>query len=310
MNVEDGPAGRPWAAAPGLRLRGLAKSFGAVQAVHDLNLDIAPGETVALLGLNGAGKSTTISMITGLLRPDRGAVSVLGGSVAGAVKAGRIGVMLQSDGLLRDLSVRELLTMAAGLYPAPLDVSEALGLAGVRSLADLRTQRLSGGQAQRVRFALALVPDPDLLILDEPTVGMDVAARQVFWAATRAFAARHRTVLFATHYLEEAGAHADRIVLLSGGRVVADGSATQIKATAGRRTIRATLPDPAIDTLTALPGVVRAERHGASVTLVCGDSDIALRALLRTEPAARDIEVLGANLEQAYVELTEQGKPR
>jgi ABC-2 type transport system ATP-binding protein len=291
----------------GVEIHGLAKSFGAVQAVRGIDLDIARGETVALLGPNGAGKSTTIAMIVGLAHPDLGSVAVFGSTARDAVKAGRIGVMLQTDGLLRDLSVRELVDMAASLYPNPLGVDEVLELTGIRELAGQRTERLSGGQAQRVRFALALVPDPGLLVLDEPTVGMDVAARHGFWTTMRAFAARGRTVLFATHYLEEADAYADRIVLMAHGRIVADGPATEIKATVGRRTIRATLPDVSVDRLTLLPGVALADRHGASILLVCTDADAALRALFAAYPTARDIEVLGADLDQAFLELTGTG---
>ncbi|MCI4355203.1 MAG: ABC transporter ATP-binding protein [Thermoplasmata archaeon] len=288
----------------GVEVTGLAKSFGSVQAVRGIDVVIAPGETVALLGPNGAGKSTTIDMILGLSRPDAGRVTVFGRTPEDAVNTGLVAAMLQTGELIRDLTVRELVTMVASLYPHPLVVDDVLALTGITDIADRRTHKLSGGQTQRVRFAIALVADPDLLVLDEPTVALDVEARHGFWTSLRAFAARGRTVLFATHYLEEADAYADRIVLMAHGRIVADGPSTEIKARVGGRTIRTTLPSVAEAELAVLPGVASVERRGESVTLSCGDSDTALRALIARYPAARDIEVVGAGLEEAFLELT------
>jgi ABC-2 type transport system ATP-binding protein len=275
-----------------------------VHAVRGIDLAIGRGETVALLGPNGAGKSTTIDMLLGLTRPDAGSVTVFGGSPRQAIDAGRIGAMLQTGALIRDLSVRELVGMMASLYPHPLDVEEVLELTGLEEAARLRTQKLSGGQTQRARFAVALVSDPDLLILDEPTVALDVDGRRAFWTAMRAFAARGKTILFATHYLEEADAQADRAVLMASGRIVADGPTTEIKARVGTRTIRATLPDVPTEDLTRQPGVSSAERHGDAILLSCHDSDRAIRALLEHYPEARDIEITGAGLEEAFVALT------
>jgi ABC-2 type transport system ATP-binding protein len=288
----------------GIVLSRLSKSYGNVRAVRSVDLVIAPGETVALLGPNGAGKSTTIDMVLGLTRPDSGSVALFGMSPAQAVAAGVVGGMLQTGSLIEQLSVRELVTMVASLYPRPLGVDEVLRLTGAAEFADRQSTRLSGGQTARVRFAIALVANPDLLLLDEPTAAMDVEARREFWASTRAVAARGKTVIFATHYLEEADAFADRIVLLARGEVVADGPATEIKAKVGGRTIRATLPDAGVAQLAALPGVTNAERHGDAVILACGDSDAALRALLGRFPAARDIEVRGSGLEEAFLALT------
>ena len=282
----------------------LSKSYGPVLAVDGVDLVIAPGETVALLGPNGAGKSTTIDMILGLAKPDTGSVQVFGMTPADAVRAGAIGAMLQTGSLLRDLTVRELITMMASLYPNPMDVDDVLELTGVTDLADRRTQKLSGGQTQRIRAAIALVSNPDLLILDEPTVAMDVEVRREFWTSMRGFAARGKTVMFATHYLEEADSYADRIVLMARGRIVADGPATEIKATVGLRTIKATLPNVAVSSLTALDGVQSAELRGEAVILHCSDSDAAIRALLREFPAASDIEIAGAGLEEAFLLLT------
>jgi ABC-2 type transport system ATP-binding protein len=290
-------------ASAGIELRGLEKSFGSVHAVRGVDLAVAPGETVALLGPNGAGKSTTIDMLLGLTEPDRGRVSLLGRPPSEAVAGGAVGVMLQVGGLIRDLTVRELLTMMASLYPRPLGVDEVLELTGIGDIAGRRTQKLSGGEIQRVRFAVAMVSNAELLVLDEPTVAMDVEARRAFWATMRTFAAGGRTVLFATHYLEEADAFADRIVLMAKGRVVADGATTEIRASVSFRTLRATLPGADLGSLAALPGVSGADRHGDSVSLVCADSDAAVRALLARFPAARDIEITGAGIEEAFLHL-------
>ena len=291
-----------------IELRGLQKSFrgpqGPIRAVRGVDVDVAAGETVALLGPNGAGKSTTIDMLLGLLAPDAGSVSVFGRTPAAAVADGAIGAMLQTGALIRDLSVRELVEMMASLYPSPLAVREVLALTGIDEIAAQRTQKLSGGQTQRVRFALALVSNPELLVLDEPTVAMDVEARRDFWTTMREFAARGKTILFATHYLEEADAYADRAVLMAHGRVVADGPTTEIKAMVGSRTIRATLPDVESEKLSALPGVSGVQRRGEAVVLSCTDSDAAIRALLAAHPQARDIEIAAAGLEQAFLELT------
>jgi ABC-2 type transport system ATP-binding protein len=289
---------------PGIQLSGLAKSYGSVHAVRGIDVTIGAGETVALLGPNGAGKSTTIDMMLGLLRPDRGTVSVFGRTPAEAVRAGRVGGMLQSGGQPEYLKVREVVALTASYYPRPLPVDDVLELTGAAAFADRWATRLSGGQSQLVRFAAALVGDPDLLVLDEPTAAVDVEGRQQFWSAMRQVAERGKTVVFATHYLEEADAYADRIVLIARGLVVADGPATEIKAQAGSRTIRATLPGVELNVLAALPGVAGAQRHGDTIVLACTDADNALRALLATFSAARDLEVRGGSLEEAFLELT------
>jgi ABC-2 type transport system ATP-binding protein len=277
-----------------------------VHAVRGIDVSINRGETVALLGPNGAGKSTTIDMLLGLLPPDTGRASIFGRPPRDAVAAGAIGAMLQTGAVIRDVTVRELIVVMAALYPRSLDVDEVIDLVGLRDIADRRTEKLSGGQTQRVRFAIALVCDPDLLVLDEPTVAMDVEGRRAFWTTMREFASRGKTVLFATHYLDEADDYADRAVLMASGRVVADGPTTEIKARVGSRIIRATLPGVAAPELAALPGVTAAERRGDAVVLRCSDSDAAIRALLAAHPAARDIEITGAGLEEAFIELTRE----
>jgi ABC-2 type transport system ATP-binding protein len=294
-----------------IELQGLSKSFkspqGPVRAVREIDVSIGRGETVALLGPNGAGKSTTIDMLLGLTRPDGGSATLFGMAPAAAVDAGAIGAMLQTGALIRDLSVRELVTVMASLYPRPLGVDEVIELTGIGEFAGRRTQKLSGGETQRARFAIALVSNPELLVLDEPTVAMDVEGRHAFWAAMREFAAGGKTIVFATHYLEEADAYADRVVLMAHGRIVADGPPTEIKAMVGSRRIRATLPAADLDELAKLPGVTAADARGDSVVLACSDSDAALRALLARYPDARDIEVSGAGLEEAFLHLTGDG---
>jgi ABC-2 type transport system ATP-binding protein len=294
--------------AAGVRVEGLTKSFpsphGTVHAVRGIDVTIAAGETVALLGPNGAGKSTTIDMLLGLTVPDSGSVSLFGRPPGEAIVDGAIGAMLQTGSLIRDLSVRELLTMMASLYPRPLPVPEVIDLVGIGPIADRRTQKLSGGETQRVRFGVALVSDPGLLVLDEPTVAMDVEGRHAFWETMRGFAARGKTIVFATHYLEEADANADRAVLMANGGIVADAPTTEIKAMVGMRTIRATLPGVAVADLERLAGVTSAERRGEAIILHCADSDAAIRALLQTYADVRDIEIAGAGLEQAFLQLT------
>ncbi len=291
-----------------IQLRGLVKSFqnsqGPVRAVRGIDLSIPAGDTVALLGPNGAGKSTTIDMMLGLTRPDRGSATLFGRSPRDAVAAGMVGAMMQSGELIRDLSVRELVGMMASLYPQPMAVDDVIALAGLTHVAEQRTQKLSGGESQRVRFAVAVVGDPGLLVLDEPTVAMDVEGRREFWGAMRGFAARGKTVIFATHYMEEADANADRAVLMAHGLIVADGPTTEIKAQVGTKTIRATLPRADSAALAQLPGVASAERHGDAVILRCSDSDSAIVALLAEHPGTRDIEITGAGLEEAFLELT------
>ena len=292
----------------GIALRGLTKTYrtsgGPIEAVRGIDLDIAAGETLALLGPNGAGKSTTIDMLLGLSRPDAGTVTVFGGTPEQAVAAGSVGAMLQAGALMRDLTVRELLLQLASLYPQAEDVDKTLELVEITQIANQRTQKLSGGQSQRVRFAMALLTNADLLVLDEPTVGMDVESRHAFWTTMRRLASGGRTVLFATHYLEEADEFADRIVLMAHGEIVADGTPNEIKAKVGSRTIRATLPDvPAAD-LERLPGVTAVERRGTGVVLACSDSDAAVRALVAAYPEAHNIEIGGGSLEAAFLELT------
>ncbi len=291
-------------AGAAVMLSGLHKHYGRVRAVDGVDLVIAPGEVVALLGPNGAGKSTTVDMLLGLTRPDAGAVTVFGASPREAVAAGSIGAMLQGGALLDDATVGETVAMVASLHHSPLPVAEALRRSGVSDLASRRCNKLSGGQKQRVRFAVALVSDPDLLVLDEPTAAMDVAGRREFWRSMHTFTDAGRTVLFATHYLEEAENYADRVVLMRAGRIVADGSVAEVTSLVAGRVIRAAVPGATDRTIRTLPAVSEVEIRGQQVSVSSRDSDATLRALLEMFPQARDIEVTAVGLEGAFLSLT------
>ncbi|WP_091614522.1 ABC transporter ATP-binding protein [Micromonospora mirobrigensis] len=289
--------------APAVELAGLTKTFGPVTAVDGLDLRITPGEVVAFLGPNGAGKTTTVDMLLGLARPDAGTVRLFGGTPADAVRLGRVAAVMQTGGLLKDLTVAETVRMTAQFYGHTRPVGEVLDRAGIADLADRQVGKCSGGQQQRLRFALALLPDPDLMVLDEPTTGMDVEGRRDFWRAIRADARSGRTILFATHYLDEADAYADRIVLVRSGRVVADGTTAEIKNLAAGRVVRATLPGADQAALAALPAVRSVEVRGDAVLVSTDDSDAVARYLL-TRTAARDLEITSRNLEDAFLALT------
>ncbi|MGK5519927.1 ABC transporter ATP-binding protein [Micromonospora sp. URMC 107] len=279
------------------------KRYGDVRAVNGIDLRIAPGEVVALLGPNGAGKSTLVDMILGLTRPDRGEIRVFGHTPREAITRGVIGATLQDGALLDDVSIRELLTMVASLHAAPLPVAEVLRRTDLTDIAD-RRGRLSGGQRQRLRLAMTLVSDPKLLVLDEPTVAMDVESRHVFWAAMREFTDSGRTVVFASHYLEEAEEFADRVVLVQAGTVIADGTVAEIRSVVAGRSLSATVPDATVEQLRLLPGVQSVESRGQRFELVCSDSDAAARELFARHPGAYDVEIGALGLEQAFLALT------
>ena len=291
-------------AVTALQLDGLVKTYGAVRAVDGIDLTIRTGEMVAVLGPNGAGKSTLNEMITGLVAPDRGSVSVFGRSPNQAVSDGLVGAMLQAGALLHDATVGELLQLMYGLHRHPLPVAEVIEIARLGDFLKTRTDKLSGGQAQRLRFGLAIMADPQLLILDEPTVGMDVEVRHEFWAAMRDFAAGGRTVLFATHYLEEADQVADRIVVINSGQIIADGTGTQIKSRVLGRTIGMAADNVDVDAVSKLPAVTDVEQSVDRILLRSRDSDRTLRQLLTDFPDAHDIEVNAVALEEAFLELT------
>jgi ABC-2 type transport system ATP-binding protein len=283
-------------------LRGVSFRYGQVRAVDGLNLTIRPGEVVALLGPNGAGKSTTINLTLGVLAPDAGTIRIAGRSPAQAVASGRIGAMPQEGGLVPRTTVAELVRFLHGLYPDPMPVADVLATAGLTDLAGRTVERLSGGQAQRLRFAMALVGHPDLLVLDEPTAALDVASRREFWVAMRGYARSNRTIVFSTHYLEEADDNADRIVVIAGGRIIADGTSEEIKKVVAGRTVSFDLTGSSAG-LDRLPGVVAVEIRGDRAHLSTTDSDATVVALA-SAGLVRDLEVVGAGLEEAFMTLT------
>jgi ABC-2 type transport system ATP-binding protein len=282
---------------------GLAKSYGSTVALAGLDLHVAAGETVALLGPNGAGKSTTIGLLLGLLNADRGQVRVCGRPPSQAVAGGLVGAMLQDAGLMPGVRVGELLTMVRGLYPRPLPLDDLVSLADLGSVLRRQAGRLSGGQAQRVRFAAAIAGDPQLLVLDEPTAAMDVQARRNFWTQIRLFAGRGRTVLFATHYLHEADDAADRVVVIAGGRKIADGPPAAIKARFGDRQVRFTLEAGSPALLATLPGVHAVDHDQARVTLHSSDTDATVRSLAGSTLRWSGLEVGGPDLETSFLRL-------
>ena len=298
----SGPAGG--GSAPlAVDLTGIHKSFGSVRAVDGVDLKIAPGGIVAILGPNGAGKTSTIDIILGLSQPTTGQVSVFGLHPRKAISHGLISAVMQTGGLLKDLTVAETVQYTASLFSHKEPVIDVLKRAGIADIAERKVGKCSGGEQQRLRFALALLSDPELLVLDEPTTGMDVEGRRNFWSTIRKDAEQGRTVLFATHYLEEADAYADRIVLLRHGKIVADGTAAEIKAMAAGRTVRATLHGASEEMLRAIPGVDTVEIRGETVLVHCTDSDSAARYLL-TQTAAKDLEITARGIEDAFIALT------
>jgi ABC-2 type transport system ATP-binding protein len=286
-------------------LSGVTRRFADVTAVADLSLELRTAESVALLGPNGAGKTTAVELMLGLRRPDVGQVSLFGGSPHDAVAAGRVGAMLQEGDLPPGAKVAELVDLVRGLYPSPLPLADALRLGDVAGIADRRVERLSGGQRERVRLAIALAGGPELLVLDEPTAAMDVATRRSFWSAAGEYVSDGRSLLFATHRLEEADEVADRIVVMAGGRIVADGSPNAVKAIArGRGAVSFRANGTPVEVLERLPAVDDVELGRGRVTLRSEQPERTVRALLEAAPDIEGLEVTPSRLEDAFLTLT------
>lgn len=283
-------------------LAGVHHRYGDVVALDGVDLDVRAGEVLAVLGPNGAGKTTAIALLLGSLPVQRGGVRVFGREPGATAVRFRRGAMLQSSGVPITLTVSEHLELFSSYYPAPLPVSRLLAVAGLEDVAARRFARLSGGQKQRVMFALALAGDPELVFLDEPTTGLDVEARRSLWREIRALKAAGRTAVLTTHYLEEADALADRIAVLHRGRVVAEGTPSEIKSRAADRRIRC-VTSVSTEEVAALPGVARVERNGRHLEILAASPEEVLRTLLAHDAELHDLQVTGVGLEDAFLTL-------
>ena len=290
-------------------LLGASKQFGrgptTVQAVRDLDLAVRPGELLAVLGPNGAGKSTAISMLTGLTAPTSGAALLFGQDPRSTAARQRIGVMLQASGVPETLRVRELLTAFRGYYADPLPLETVIAAAGLAGLENRLFGALSGGQQRRVLFGIALCGNPELLFFDEPTTGLDPEIRRTLWATLRELAGSGRGVVLTTHYLEEADALADRVVVLDSGRIIADGTPSAIKSLVqGRRITARTCVTVA--EAQQWPEVRSASREGPWLTLLVGTPEPVLGALLNRDPQVSGLTVTETSLEEAFLTLTDR----
>ena len=293
-----------------IELQQLRKTFrspsGLVEAVSGIDVVIEPGEVVAFLGPNGAGKTTTLDMVLGLTGPTSGTVRVCDLKPRDAIRQGMVGAVLQAGGLLRDMSVSETIQAIAALQDATSRIEVVMAIAGLERIASRPVFRCSGGEQQRIKFALSLLTDPRVLILDEPTAGLDVTARRDFWEAMHQQAEKGRTIVFATHYLEEAQNFADRIVLIAKGHIIADGTVDQIRALTSHRRVTALLPADRTDALvTELRSLLgeNATLEGARLSVTVPESDALVLALLQR--GAHDLEVVTPSLEDAFLALTE-----
>ncbi|MBZ9715144.1 ABC transporter ATP-binding protein [Deinococcus multiflagellatus] len=299
---------RPEYAGPAIELQEVSKAYGAIPALHPTSLSIHPGEVVALLGPNGAGKSTLVNMVLGLLAPTQGAVKVYGRSPLDAAHRMHTGSMLQQVHLAANLRVAELVELFSSYYPAPLPVAETLRRAGLSDLATRTYRQLSGGQRQRVRFALALCGDPALIVMDEPTVALDVDTRRSFWTQVRALVDDGRTVLLTTHYLEEADALADRILVMDKGRLVAQATPQELKARVNVQhvSLRSALLTEA--QLMAVPGVRAVRQQDGVLHLTVDGQAVIAPPLYALDPALQEFTVRPASLDDVFQGLkTPQG---
>ncbi|MCZ8514029.1 ABC transporter ATP-binding protein [Paenibacillus filicis] len=289
-----------------IALNRVSKEFKGKRAVDDLTLDIAEGSVVALLGPNGAGKTTSVTMMLGLQKPTSGTVRLLSGDPGDRSIRARIGAMLQEVNVIDRLKVREIIDLFRSYYDKPMPLERLLKISGLDAEKEKMATSLSGGQKRRLDFALALAGDPSVLFLDEPTVGMDITSRLLFWDTVRALAGSGRTIILTTHYLDEADSIADRVVVINRGRLAADGTPEKIKSAAGGRiltfTAGASFPRELID---SLPGVTQASWSGRRVRLHSADTDRLLFELVGRQADMKDIEVHGGGLEEAFQHLVQ-----
>jgi ABC-2 type transport system ATP-binding protein len=290
-------------------LQTVTKKYGSVTALDSVSLALEPERVTALLGPNGAGKTTAVKLLLGLTRPNTGRVRLFDTDPRSLEARRRTGVMLQIANVPETLRVREHVHLFGSYYPAPMATDAALAIAGLQEVADRKYGELSGGQQQRVLFALAICGNPDLLFLDEPTVGLDVEARRAFWQEVRKLAQRGCSILLTTHYLEEADALADRIVVLNHGVVAADGAPHQVKAMAASRKVRCVTSVPA-EQVRAMAGVQSVRHDGAALEILSNDAEGLARHLLMRDATLSGLEITGAGLEEAFLALTSRPGPQ
>jgi len=286
------------------QLKGVSKNYGDVKALRNVTLDVHAGEVVSVLGPNGAGKTTAVKLLLGLAGANAGTVNVFGGDPRNPKNRLRTGAMLQVARVPETLRVKEHVDLFSSYYPKPLPLAETLATAGLKEIANRKFGELSGGQKQRVLFALSICGDPDLIFLDEPTVGLDVEARRVLWEEIRKLVSRGKTVLLTTHYLQEADALADRVVVLNKGEIIAEGTPAQIKSRTAGKQIRCVSSLPVVE-VCGIPGVleVRADRDGILISTAVPDS--VLRELFQRDERLSGVEVISAGLEEAFLALTQ-----
>jgi ABC-2 type transport system ATP-binding protein len=290
---------------PAIELQNVSKSFGTVQAVRDVSFTIPQGQVVALLGPNGAGKTTTISLMLGLRHPTRGQVYLLGREPHARRARSRCGIMLQESGVPLNLTVSETITLFRSYYPHPLPLAQILEMAGLKKKAAARVMTLSGGQRQRLYFALAICGDPDVLFLDEPTAGLDVEARHSFWEQIRGFVQRGKTILLTTHYLEEADALAERIILIDRGQVRADAPPAVLKAQVSNSRVSFDTSEPLPAEFFAQLPVLQLELNDRHVSFLTPKLETILRALFAQPVEITNLNITGASLEEAFFHLTQ-----
>jgi ABC-2 type transport system ATP-binding protein len=289
-------------------LEGVSKNYGEVRALRGVNFAVRAGQVVALLGPNGAGKTTAVKLLLGLMQPNSGKARVFGGDPTNPQNRMRAGAMLQVGRVPETLRVREHIDLFSSYYSKPLPLEEVLAAAGLEKLRERKFGDLSGGQRQRTLFALAICGDPDLLFLDEPTVGLDVEARRALWEEIRHLVERGKTVLLTTHYLQEADALADRIAVINQGEIIAEGTPAEIKAQTSGKRIRC-ITALSVANLLQIPGVTDAKQDREVVEIHAGEAELVVRELLARDPNLSGLEITSAGLEDAFLALTQDNGP-
>jgi ABC-2 type transport system ATP-binding protein len=299
------PAPASTSKAVAASLEGVNKNYGSIRALRGVNFSVHAGEIVALLGPNGAGKTTAVKLLLGLMQPNAGKVRVFAGDPTNPENRTRTGAMLQVGRVPETLRVREHIDLFASYYDKPMEIRDVLAAAGLEKIADRKFGDLSGGQKQRVLFALAICGDPDLLFLDEPTVGLDVEARRMLWDEIRRMVDRGKTVLLTTHYLQEADALADRVAVINQGEIIAEGTPAEIKSKTNGKKIRC-ISSLSLNALREIPGVADVKEDREAVEITSAQAERVVRELLARDESLSGLEVTSAGLEEAFLALTQE----